>query len=49
MQKPDKYAAIKEEIHAIYHENLGRYGYRSVTMELPDRGYQPAGYFKNRI
>ncbi len=40
MQKPDKYAAIKEEIHAIYHENLGRYGYRRITMELHNRGYQ---------
>lgn len=40
MKKPDKYAAIKEEIHAIYHENQGRYGYRRITMELHNRGYQ---------
>lgn len=40
MKKPDKYAAIKEEIHTIYHENHGRYGYRRITMELHNRGYQ---------
>lgn len=40
MKKPDKYAAIKEEIYAIYHENLGRYGYRRITIELHNRGYQ---------
>lgn len=39
MQKPDKYAAIKEEILSIYHENQGRYGYRRITMELHNRGY----------
>ena len=39
-QKPDKYAAIKENITAIYHENQGRYGYRRITMELHNRGYQ---------
>lgn len=36
---PDKYAEIKEEIRAIYHENRGRYGYRRITMELHNRGY----------
>lgn len=40
MQKPDKYAAIKENITAIYYENQGRYGYRRITMELHNRGYQ---------
>lgn len=40
MQKPDKYAAVKENITAIYHENHGRYGYRRITMELHNRGYQ---------
>jgi transposase InsO family protein len=38
--KPDKYAVIKEEIIAIYHENQGRYGYRRITMELHNRGYE---------
>ena len=37
---PDKYATIKEEIRAIYHENQGRYGYRRITMELHNRGYR---------
>ena len=40
MKKPDKYAVVKEEIQAIYHENHGRYGYRRITMELRNRGYQ---------
>ena len=40
MKKPDKYAAVKENITAIYHENQGRYGYRRITMELHNRGYQ---------
>ena len=40
MQKPDKYAVVKEHIMAIYHENQGRYGYRRITMELHNRGYQ---------
>lgn len=38
--KQDKYAEIKENIVAIYHENQGRYGYRRITMELHNRGYQ---------
>ena len=40
MQKPDKYAAVKGNITAIYHENQGLYGYRRITMELHNRGYQ---------
>ena len=38
-KEPDKYANIKNEIHAIYHENRGRYGYRRNTLELQNRGY----------
>ncbi len=37
--KADKYHIEKEEIVAIYHENMGRYGYRRITMELRNRGY----------
>jgi transposase InsO family protein len=40
LSKPDKYSEIKEEIIAIYHENQGRYGYRRITMELHNRGYE---------
>lgn len=40
MKRPDKYADIKNEILVIYHENQGRYGYRRITMELRNRGYQ---------
>ena len=39
MQKADKYASVKEEITAIYHENKGRYGYRRITAVLHDRGF----------
>ena len=37
MGKADKYAAGKEVITAIYHENRGRYGYRRITAELRKR------------
>ena len=37
--KLDKYHIEKEEITVIYHENMGRYGYRRITMELRNRGY----------
>ena len=37
---PDKYTRIKDEILSIFHENQGRYGYRRITMELHNRGYQ---------
>lgn len=37
--KPDKYGEAKEEIASIYHENRGRYGYRRITDELHNRGY----------
>ena len=40
MQKSDKYAVVKENITAIYHENQGRYGYHRITMELHNRGSQ---------
>lgn len=40
MKQPDKYKEIKEEITAIYHENKGRYGYRRITLELHNRGFQ---------
>lgn len=39
MNKPDKYADIKEEIKTVYDENKGRYGYRRITMELKNRGH----------
>ena len=40
LNKRDKYALEKENIKAIYHENKGRYGYRRVTMEMRNRGFQ---------
>ena len=35
----DKYALVKAEIHSIFHENKGRYGYRRITDELHNRGF----------
>ena len=39
LKNPDKYANVKEEIKSIYHENKGRYGYRRITAELHNRGF----------
>lgn len=38
-KSPDKYVKIKKEIQQIFEENKGRYGYRRITMELRNRGY----------
>ena len=38
--KEDKYKAQKDEILSIFHENKGRYGYRRITLEMKNRGYQ---------
>lgn len=35
----DKYEQVKKEITLIYHENKGRYGYRRITLELRNKGY----------
>lgn len=40
LKMPDKYQRVKENIHAIFHENRGRYGYRRITLELKNRGYK---------
>ena len=40
MKKPDKYAEEKEVIRQIFHENKGRYGYRRITAEMHNRGYE---------
>ena len=39
-KESDKYAELKEEIRTIATENRGRYGYRRVTQELRNRGFQ---------
>lgn len=36
----DKYCEINKQITNIYHENKGRYGYRRITQELHNRGYE---------
>lgn len=38
LQKPDKYAEIKDRIQEIFHKNKGRYGYRRITMALKSEG-----------
>ena len=37
--KHDKYNKIKKEILNIFNENKGRYGYRRITLELKNRGF----------
>lgn len=39
MDKPDKNEEIKEQIKSIFYENKGRYGYRRITLELQNRGF----------
>lgn len=39
MDRKDKHADVRAEIHVICGEHAGRYGYRRVTMELHNRGY----------
>ena len=39
LQKDDKYKEVKAEIFSIFHENKGRYGYRRITLELGNRGF----------
>ena len=39
MKQPDKYSEEKEVIQQIFHENMGRYGYRRITAEMHNRGY----------
>lgn len=38
-QSSDKYKEIKQEVVTIFACNLGRYGYRRITLELHNRGY----------
>lgn len=39
MDRPAKYAMVKQEITAIYDENRKRVGYRRITLKLHNRGY----------
>lgn len=39
MNKPDKDKSIKDQIQLIFDENKGRYGYRRITLELRNRGF----------
>ena len=39
LAKPNKYAAIRNEINNICSQHFGRYGYRRVTLELHKLGY----------
>ena len=36
-QKPDKYHSVCQQIDEIFNANMGRYGYRRITMELHNR------------
>lgn len=36
----DKYKCERQEIQEIYNANKGRYGYRRITIEMHDEGYE---------
>ena len=38
MNRPDKYAEVKELIQEIFDEHEGRYGYRRITLQLKNKG-----------
>lgn len=38
LDRPDKHASLREAIHEICAKNLGRYGYRRVTLDLHESG-----------
>ena len=40
MKQPDKHFVLKNIIQQIFTENKGRYGYRRITLELHNLGYQ---------
>lgn len=39
MKQPEKHKELQEEIKQIFVKNKGRYGYRRITLELHNRGY----------
>ncbi|MCM3181264.1 IS3 family transposase, partial [Cytobacillus horneckiae] len=39
MDRPDKYAKVKEAIQEIYHQHKGRYGHRNIKKELDKKGF----------
>lgn len=39
LNRPDKYADVRDQIEAIFVKNKGRYGYRRVHVELRKAGY----------
>jgi putative transposase len=39
MNRPDKYAEVKEAIQEIYHQHKGRYGHRNIKKELDKKGF----------
>ncbi|WP_438824184.1 IS3 family transposase, partial [Bacillus sp. JJ1562] len=40
MDRPDKYAPVKEAIQEIYHQHKGRYGHRNIKKELDKKGFR---------
>ncbi|WRR95069.1 IS3 family transposase [Sinanaerobacter sp. ZZT-01] len=39
MKQQNKYAEVEECIKRIFHDNKGRYGYRRITLEMKNQGY----------
>lgn len=38
-REPDKHAALRRRILALFHAHKGRYGYRRITLALHNEGY----------
>jgi transposase InsO family protein len=48
-EKPDKWAIERQRLVELYHENLGRYGYRRLTLALKNEGYSINGKTVRRL
>ena len=47
--KPDKWAVERQRIAELYHENMGRYGYRRLTLAMRNEGYSINGKTVRRL
>ena len=47
--KPDKWAVERQRIAELYHENMGRYGYRRLTLAMRNEGYVINGKTVRRL
>ena len=47
--KTDKWAVERQRIAELYHENMGRYGYRRLTLAMRNEGYSINGKTVRRL